>query len=147
LLLWIPFAMVMIKGPLSLATGDPEAAQAAESVLTSPWMYALGALFAGTFIFFIASLIVGGLANRRILTSGQDAEAEILAIADTGTRINDDPVIDFSLQVQPASYPAFVAQAQQTVSAIYLPSYQPGKIVNVKFIPGTDQVAIVGLKL
>jgi hypothetical protein len=146
LLMWIPFAAVMIKGPLSLATGDPEAAQTAESLLTSPWMYALGVLFAGTFIFFIASLIIGGLSNRRILASGKDAEAKILTIADTGTRINDNPVIDFSLQVQPASYPAFVAQARQTVSAIHLSSYQPGKIVTVKFIPGTDQVAIVGLK-
>jgi hypothetical protein len=147
LLMWIPFAMVMIDGPLRLATGNPEDAQAAESILTSPWMYAMWALFAGTFIFFTTSLIVGGLSNRRILASGQDAEAKILSIADTGTRINDNPVIDFSLQIQPAGYPAFVAQARQTVSVIYLPSYQPGKILNVKFIPGTDQVAIVGPKM
>jgi hypothetical protein len=147
LLMWIPFAMVMIDGPLRLATGNPEDVQTAESILTSPWMYAMWAFFAGTFIFFIASVIVGGLSNRRILASGQNAEAKILSISDTGTRINDNPVIDFSLQVQPASYPAFVAQARQTVSVIYLPSYQPGKIVNVKFIPGTDQVAIVEPKM
>jgi len=147
LLMWIPFAMVMINGPLRLATGNPEDMQAAESILTSPWMYAMWALFAGTFIFLIASLVIGGLSNRRILASGQDAEAKILAMTDTGTRINDNPVIDFSLQIQPASYPAFVAQARQTVSVIYLPSYQPGKILNVKFIPGTDKVAIVGPKM
>ena len=147
LLMWIPFAMVMINGPLKLATGNIQDAQAVESIFTSPWMYAMGALFAGTFIFLIASLIVGGLSNQRILSSGQEAEAKILAIADTGTRINDNPVIEFSLQIQPANYPAFVAQARQTVSIIHLPSYQPGKIVNVKFIPGTDQVAIVGAKM
>ncbi len=147
LLMWIPFAMVMINGPLRLATENLGDTQAVESILTSPWLYALGTLFAGTFVFFIASIIVGGLANQRILASGQEAEAKILAIAHTGTRINSNPVIDFSLQIQPANYPAFVAQARQTISAIHLPSYQPGKIVNVKFVPGTDRVAIVGAKM
>ncbi len=121
--------------------------KAVEAIFTSPWLYAMGALFAGTFIFLIASLIVGAVSNHRILASGQEAEAKILAIADTGTRINDNPVIEFSLQIQPSNYPAFVAEARQTVSVIHLPSYQPGKIVNVKFVPGTDKVAIVGPKM
>lgn len=146
LLMWIPFVMVMINGPLSMMSGNLDDIQAAGSIFSSPWFYAMWALFAGTFIFFIASLIVGGISNRRVIANGQDAEAKILAIADTGTRINDNPVIDFSLQIQPANFPAFVAQARQTVSMIHLPSYQPGKIVHVKYVPGTDQVAIVGVK-
>jgi hypothetical protein len=147
LVMWIPFAMVMINGPLRLATGGPVDLQSVESVFTGIWMIALGALFAGTFIFFIASLLVGALANQRILATGQDGEATILSIADTGTRINDDPVIDFSLQVRSAGCPAFAALARQTVSMIHLPAYQPGRIVSVKFVPGTDHVAIVGPKM
>ena len=147
LVMWIPFAMVMINGPLRLATGGPVDLQSVESVFTGIWMIALGALFAGTFIFFIASLLVGALANQRILATGQDGEATILSVADTGTRINDDPVIDFSLHVQAANYPAFAALARQTVSMIHLPAYQPGRIVSVKFVPGTDHVAIVGPKM
>ena len=138
LLMWIPFTMMMI---------NIEDVQAAESPFNNPWMVATSALFVGTFVFFIASSIVGWLSNQRILASGQDAEAKILAIADTGTRINDNPVIEFSLRVQPANHPAFVAQAQQTVSVINLWSFQPGSIVNVKFVPGTDRVAIVGPKV
>jgi hypothetical protein len=145
LLLWIPFALVMINGPLKLATaGSIEEMQNVGSIFLSPWMFALGALFAGTFIFLIASLVVGALANQRILATGQDAVAKILAIKDTGTRINDNPVIEFSLQVQPPNYPAFTGQARQTVSLIHLPSYQPGGLVNVKFVPGTEAVAITG---
>ena len=147
LLMWIPFAIVMIKGPLRLLMGKPEHMQAAEAIFTSPWMYAMWALFAGTFIFFIASGIVSGISNRRILASGQDAEATILDIAETGTRTNDNPEIDFSLEVQPANQSAFYAQARQTVSIIELPSYQRGKVVYVKFIPGTEEVAIVGPKM
>jgi hypothetical protein len=146
LLVWIPFAVVMINGPLRLASGDVNEEQVVESLLAGPWLYALGALFAGTFIFFIASMIVGGLANRRILTNGQDAEAKILDMKDTGTRTNDNPEIEFTLEIQPANYPAFVGQALQTVSIIELPSYQRGKNVYVRFIPETNQVAIVGPK-
>ena len=146
LLMWIPFAMVMLKGPLSMVTGNIEDMQSATAIFTSPWMYAMWALFAGTFIFFIASLLAGSLSNRRIINNGQDADAKILAIADTGTRINNNPVIDFSLQIQPVNHPAFVATARQTVSVIHLPSYQPGKFVRVKFIAGTDKVAILGAK-
>ena len=138
LLMWIPFAMMMIN------IGDMPAA---ESPFTNPWMVATSVLFVATFVFFFASLIVGWLSNKLILASGQDAQAKILAIADTGTRINDNPVIEFSLQVQPAYHPAFIAQAQQTVSLINLWSFQPGSIVHVKFVPGTDKVAIVGPKV
>lgn len=147
LLMWVPFAIVMINGPLSMVSGNLDDIQSAGSIFSSPWMYVMWTMFAGTFIFFIASMVVGAISNQRVIATGQNAQAKILAIADTGTRINDNPVIDFSLQVQPASYPAFLAQARLTVSVIHLPSYQPGKTVNVKYVPGTDRVAIVGPKL
>ena len=146
LLMWIPFAMVMINGPLRLMSGNIEDMRAVESIFTSPWLYLMGAFFAGTFIFMIASFVVGAVSNQRILATGQDAEAQILAINDTGTRINDNPVVEISLRVRPANFPEFVANARQTVSIVHLPSYQPGKIVHVKFVPGTDRVAIVGPK-
>ncbi len=147
LLMWIPFALVMINGPLSMMRGNHEDLQSAADVITSPWFYAMWVLFAGTFVFLIASTIAAGVSNRRIIANGQDAEAKILAINDTGTRINDNPVIEVSLQIQPENYPVFVATARQTVSVIHLPSYQPGKFVRVKYISGTDKVAITGVKI
>ena len=146
LLMWIPFAMVMINGPLSMASGKLEDIQSAADVFTSPWFYAMWGLFAGTFVFFIASMIAAGISNQRIIANGQDAEAKILAINDTGSRINDNPVVEFSLQIQPENYPVFVATARLTVSVIHLPSYQPGKFVRVKYLPGTNKVAITGVK-
>ncbi|HJS51634.1 MAG TPA: hypothetical protein VJ781_07010, partial [Pyrinomonadaceae bacterium] len=76
---------------------------------------------------------------------GQDADAEILSIKDTGTRINDNPVLNFSLRVRPMAQPEFIGQARRTISIIELPQYQPGKVVKVKYVPGKEQVAIVGL--
>ena len=85
--------------------------------------------------------------KNNIIAQGQSAEAKILALADTGTRINDNPLVSFTLEVHPPAQPPFRAEARQTVSVIHLPSYQPGKIVNVKFMPGTNEVAIIGAKV
>lgn len=91
-------------------------------------------------------LFSGMREQSRILEHGQAAEARILAIRDTGTRINENPLIDISMEVRPSNYPAFMAQITQTISVVHLPSFQPGNIVDVKFVPGTDRVVIAGVK-
>jgi hypothetical protein len=84
--------------------------------------------------------------NSKIIEQGKDAEAKILALADTGTRINNNPLVNFTLEVHPQMSSPFQAVVSQTVSVIHLPSYQPGKIVNVKYMPGTNEVTIIGAK-
>lgn len=91
-------------------------------------------------------LFSGMREQSRILEHGQAAEARILALKDTGTRINENPLIDISMEVRPYNAPAFTAQIRQTISVVHLPSFQPGNIVDVKFVPGTDQVVIAGVK-
>lgn len=148
LLLWIPFAIVMINGPFAIAFNGPEAAERAMNTGffsgVGIWMVLLFALVVGSAVFMVASILIGGMANRRVINTGQDAKAKILSIGETGTRINGNPVVDIALEIQPATQPAFMASTRQTVSIVHLPSFQPGRIVNVKYIPGTDQVAIVG---
>ena len=141
----------MFKGPLSIALNGPESA--AKSVSQDffggigIWIALIVGLGVLIPILLVGSLIVGGISNRRVISNGQDAEAKILALSDTGTRINHNPVVKFTLEVRPPNFPRFQAQASQTISAIHLPSFQPGKLVNVKYVPGTDQVAIVGAKV
>jgi len=86
-------------------------------------------------------------ANRKIIAEGQTAEARILALDDTGTRVNHNPLVSLTLEVYAPTQPPFRAEVRQTISVIHLPSYQPGKIVNVKYLPGTNEVAIVGAKI
>jgi len=148
LVLWIPFAMIMITGPLSIAICGPEQAAAGQTNIfwqMTPWVILTIAFGVGATVFFIGSLIASGMSNILIEAKGQDAVAEILSINDTGTRINDNPVINFSLRVRPMFQPEFLGQARRTISIIELPQYQPGKTVRVKFVPGKEQVAIVGL--
>lgn len=82
-------------------------------------------------------------ANSKIRTEGQQAQAQILALNDTRTRVNNDPLVKFYLEVRPLAQPAFKAEATHTISYVHLPSYQPGKIVNVKFIPGSNEAVIL----
>jgi|SRR5688572_4576813 hypothetical protein len=148
LVLWIPFAMIMITGPLSIAIWGPEQMAAGQTNVfwqMTPWVILTIAFGVGATVFFIASLIASGMSNILIEAKGQDADAEILSIKDTGTRINDNPVLNFSLRVRPMAQPEFIGQARRTISIIELPQYQPGKVVKVKYVPGKEQVAIVGL--
>ena len=137
--------MIMITGPFSDVIWGSGQAPANVFWSMTPWVVLTIAFGAGAAFFFIASGIVGGMSNILIEAKGQDAEAEILTIKDTGTRINDDPVVAFSLRVRPPTHPVFVGHARRTISIVELPQYQPGKIVKVKYIPGKEQVAIVGL--
>jgi hypothetical protein len=111
----------------------------------TPWVAATIAFGIGATVFFIASMVIGGMSNIMIEAKGQDAEAQIVRINDTGTRINDNPVVEFTLQVRPAGFPPFTGAARKTISIVELAQYQPGRTVRVKFAPGKDQVAIVGL--
>jgi len=101
------------------------------------------AMIFGAILFPLFSMM--GSKNK-VLTSGTPADAKILAVTDTGTRINHNPLVNFSLEVRPPTAQPFTANVSQTVSVIHLPSYQPGRMLNVKYIPGTNEVAIVGLK-
>ncbi|MEZ5428049.1 MAG: hypothetical protein R2747_17385 [Pyrinomonadaceae bacterium] len=89
-------------------------------------------------------LISGMKKNKKILLEGLPAEARILAINDTGTLVNNNPLVNFILEVSSPSQPAFRAETRQIVPYIHMPSFQPGKLINVKYLPGTNQVAIVG---
>ncbi|MCB1023825.1 MAG: hypothetical protein KDB79_05525 [Acidobacteria bacterium] len=120
-----------------------------------------GALFYAGIVIVVGGALLGALllfgailiplfsmmgSKNRVLSSGVPAEAKILELTDTGTRINHNPLVNFTLEVRPATEQPFQAQVSQTVSVIHLPSYQPGKLVNVRYIPGEKSVAIVGAK-
>ena len=101
----------------------------------------------GASVFHISAVLFGKRLFNQLVKHGQDAEAKVLALADTGTRINDDPLVKITLEVQPPNQPSFRTEVKQTVSVISLPLLQPGKFVRVKYIPGTEKIAVVGAKI
>lgn len=149
-LVWIPFAALMINmvlyGGKSRYTSIEEIMEVSFFQLGF-WLILMIIFAVGAALFFISGVIAGKLAYKQIVKNGQDAEAKILALKDTGTRINDNPLVNISLEVQPPNLPSFFTETRTTVSILELPLFQPGKIVRVKYIPGTEKVAIVGAKL
>jgi hypothetical protein len=102
-------------------------------------------------VFVILAIVFGlmfkrWLIKQKVLQTGAAATATIVSIRDTGTRINDDPVVGIRLQVQPAGAPAFQAEVKETVSILQIPLFQPGAQLDVKYDPADQsRVAIVGV--
>ena len=80
-----------------------------------------------------------------LLMAGLGLDARIVRLVDTGTSINDDPVVEFILEVTPDGAPAFDASTRGLVSRLDIPAIQPGTIVRVKYDP--DQPSRVALDM
>ena len=100
-----------------------------------------GAMFIAMGLTFGAPLLAG-IANRRLQRSGTLARATIKAAAQTGTYINENPVVRFELEVQPATGGAFDAETEMLVQQVEIPQFQPGNEVAVRYDPVTLEVAI-----
>jgi hypothetical protein len=97
------------------------------------------------FALLLGASAVNWFLNQRILMKGADAEAKILMIKSTGEKTNNNPVIDFTLEVRPANHPEFMANARQLVRMENVANLQPDKFVYVRYLPGTEKAVITGL--
>jgi hypothetical protein len=75
----------------------------------------------------------GRTESCEILRIGTPATAQIVRLIDTGITINNDPVVEFVLRVNPPDGQPYEARAKALVSRLDIPSVQPGRIVPVKF--------------
>jgi len=85
---------------------------------------------------------VAGLEQSQMTAqNGLDATADVLAIQDTGTRINDNPVVMLTLTVHPAVGPAFGTSAQVMVPLIAIP--RVGETIKIKYNPANPTLIAV----
>jgi hypothetical protein len=70
-----------------------------------------------------------------IVAIGAPATGTIVRLVDTGTTINDDPVVEFVVRVVPAEGAAYEARARGLVSRLDVPQFQPGRVVPVRYDP------------
>ena len=69
------------------------------------------------------------------MAKGVPAQATILKMWDTGTTVNDNPLVGLLLEVRPQDRPAYQVQTQSLVSRLKIPLVQTGATVPVKFDP------------
>ncbi len=70
-----------------------------------------------------------------ILAAGVPARATVLELRDSGTTINDDPVVIFVLAVEPAAGEPFRAETRALVARLDVPQVQPGRVLPVRYDP------------
>jgi len=98
----------------------------------------LGVAIAATLLLQACALVdrVSGVSEARELQkTGEQAQAKILRIWDTGMTVNDDPVVGFLLEVYPEGQPAYQAKTKLRISRLDIPRIQPGTILPVRIDP------------
>lgn len=72
--------------------------------------------------------------GNMLAMTGMEASAQVVSIEDTGTSINDNPVVKLSLKVTPTmGMPAFDTTGQIMVSKIAIP--RKGDTIKIKYNP------------
>lgn len=93
----------------------------------------------GFFLLLPMAILVGfalvGSAKRRkmenLMATGQQGEAEILGLEDTGVRINDNPRVRLLLEVRIEGHAPYQVAKTMVVPLIRLPQVQVGSTVQV----------------
>jgi hypothetical protein len=81
--------------------------------------------------------------NSRILQSGEQAQARIVNIQDTGMLVNHNPRVRLLLEVRPFGRQPYQTELTTLVSHLAIPRVQPGCIVPIRIDPmNPQQVAL-----
>ena len=83
--------------------------------------------------------------ERRILRDGVATTARVKDIRPTGDLHNDQPEVRIIVEVTAEAGEPFEAEITTFMSPVYLPRFQPGAVVEVRFDPNDRRkVALVG---
>lgn len=138
-LAWIPFVGIFI-GMSKLPEGSYDWIEL--PLLARVSIIVAAVLFGASTLLLIGTALVGGIENRQVLENGQPAYAKVLEVSDTGTTINNDPLVRFKLEVHPPGGAVFEAETERLIPRLQISQIQPGVEVAVKFDPDTREVAI-----
>jgi len=95
-----------------------------------------------------ANQLMGGVAAEAqkaqyLALQGRVGNARIDAVRDSGTTINENPVVDFDLQVTVDGFAPYTVTHQQTISRLSVAALQPGTTVSVRIDPANPQSLII----
>ena len=139
-LMWIPFIGIFV-GMVRLPSGSYTWI---EMPLITRISMILTGIFAGASMLLMTGMpVLSWLQNRSVRSEGLPARAKILKIYDTGTTINQSPVVGMVLEVHPPGGSVFQAEIEQLISRLEMPMIQPGMEIEVKYDPHSHAVAMV----
>lgn len=133
LLMFVPLVIVVYSA--AIETEEPPVAAIAALIFFSM-------LFA---IFQFGSFVIGGAEKETIRKKGIAATATIISVSDTGTMINNQPLLRIELDVQPPYNERFTATVEYVVPYSALPRVQPGNVLKVYYVEESKEVALADL--
>lgn len=96
-----------------------------------------------------ANEMLGDVAEQQqkaqmLMTSGIVGTATIDAVNDTGVTVNENPQVEFTLDVTVPGKEPYKATLTQVVSRLAIAGFQPGATVPVHVSPDDPQVLMIG---
>ncbi|MCT9935147.1 hypothetical protein N5079_33590 [Planotetraspora sp. A-T 1434] len=80
-----------------------------------------------------------GTGNKDLIGTGVPAQALVTSMRDTGTMVNDQLVVAFDLQVQPADGAPYVVSHRQILPRLLMGAVLPGRLVRIWSDPANPQ--------
>jgi hypothetical protein len=84
-------------------------------------------------------------AAMRLSTTGETAQAQIVASRDTGTQVNLQPMLELDLLVMRDGQPPYPATVRQMVAQSQLGLVAPGAMVSVRIDPADPSTVLLGI--
>jgi hypothetical protein len=75
--------------------------------------------------------------------NGLDGQATIKAVRDTGMTMNENPMVEFDLQLQPAHGMPYDVTIQQLTSRLTAAQYTPGTVLTCKIDPNDNSKVLL----
>ncbi|MBL8685461.1 MAG: hypothetical protein JNK05_40170 [Myxococcales bacterium] len=87
----------------------------------------------------VMPLFKGAAQKQALLQTGVPAQVTVMAMQDTGTRINDNPMIQLTLNVEIPGRPVYQVVVQEIVPMLALGMLQPGRPLGARVDPNNPQ--------
>ncbi len=85
----------------------------------------------------------GARDQQRLMEEGRTGEATIKSIRDTGKTLNENPEVEFELEVSLDGF-KYDVNHRQIVSRVAVPQFQPGATVPVHVDPQDQEKLVIG---
>lgn len=97
--------------------------------ITTGIIISIAMMFSFSLIYFV--FIRPSIEHNRIVKTGKPGQATILAIHETGTRINNQPLIKFEVSIQTQGMASYTTTIKRVVSYLQISSFHVGAILPV----------------
>jgi hypothetical protein len=91
----------------------------------------------------LAGIFIPKCFDNKLIKNGLPTKAKILKIRDTGNRFNEQPQVELLLEVHASGYAPYQTFVKMYISPVYLPQYQPGAQVNIKYDPKNPNKVVI----